>query len=170
MIGLGRRERSVDLRQLSERIHSCRADELDFYRSILDLSHAQHVAIVEGDTDALTRATEEKSRLMSLIDALDLKIAGLLDEVAYITGARSHACIYPDHAAATAASCDLNTKMAGVMAEILAAECANQQLLEQAITGVHDELTQIDAGGRAVRAYWGRGSAASAAGAIDEKA
>jgi len=161
---LGRNGQQAQLRELTERIHNCRADELEYYRSILDLSRAQRTAIVEGDTDALARATDEKGRLISLIDAIDLGIAGLLDEVAGIAGVHSHACIHPDHVAAAAAvaltpigGCALNARIATVMAEILEAERANQELLEQAIIGVHEELKQIDAGGKAVRAYWGRG-------------
>lgn len=171
---MGRNENVAQLRELTERLHSCRADELEYYRSILDLSRAQRVAIVEGDTDALARATDEKSRLISLIDAIDLKTAGLLDEVAYVTGARSHACLHPDHtdaAPAPGAGCGLSARMARVMAEILEAERANQELLEQAISGVHEELKQIDAGGKAVRAYWGRGGETpSTARAIDDNA
>ena len=163
---MGRNGGQAQIRELAERVHSCRADELEYYRSILDLSRAQRTAIVEGDTDALAQATDEKGRLISLIDAIDLRIAGLLDEVFYIAGVRSHACIHPDHVAADTAAtvaqapiggCALNVRIAGVMAEILEAERANQELLEQAISGVHEELKQIDAGGKAVRAYWGRG-------------
>ena len=165
---MGRNGEQAQLRELAERIHSCRADELEYYRSILDLSRAQRTAIVEGDTDALAQATDEKGRLISLIDAIDLRIAGLLDEVACIAGVHSHACIHPDRVAATAAAtaaaaatpiggCALNARIAAVMAEILEAERANQELLEQAIVSVHEELKQIDAGGKAVRAYWGRG-------------
>ncbi len=178
MIDLGRNEHGIELRELSERIHSCRADELDYYRSILDLSRAQRAAIVEGDTDALARATEEKTRLMSVIDAIGLKIASLMDETACIAGARSHACVHRDHVATTAATsavpaagCGLNARIVGVMAGILEAECANQELLEQAISGVSEELKQIDAGGKAVRAYWGRGGQpTSTTGAIDDNA
>ena len=167
---MGRNGQQAQLRELTERIHNCRADELEYYRSILDLSRAQRTSIVEGDTDALARATDEKGRLISLIDAIDLRIAGLLDEVACIAGVHSHACIHPDRVAATAAAaatatvaatpiggCALNARIAAVMAEILEAERANQELLEQAIVSVHEELKQIDAGGKAVRAYWGRG-------------
>ena len=163
---MGRTGEQTQLRELAERIHGCRADELEYYRSILDLSRAQRTAIVEGDTDALAQATDEKGRLISLIDAIDLRIAGLQDEVSYIAGVHSHACIHPDHIAAGAAAavarapiggCALNARIAAVMAEILEAERANQELLEQAISGVHEELKQIDAGGKAVRAYWGRG-------------
>ena len=163
---MGQNGQQAQLRELTERIHNCRADELEYYRSILDLSRAQRTSIVEGDTDALARATDEKGRLISLIDAIDLRIAGLLDEVACIAGVHSHACIHPDHVAAAAAAavalapiggCALNARIATVMAEILEAERANQELLEQAISGVHQELKQIDAGGKAVRAYWGRG-------------
>ncbi len=181
---MGRNEQAADLRQLVEGIHSCRADELEYYRSILDLSRAQRAAIAEGDTDALTQATREKSRLMSLIDAIDLKIARLMDEVSYIAGTRSHLCLYPGHASAASASagaaigtaapgatCGLNFQIAGVMAEILEAERANQALLEQAISGVSEELKQIDTGGKAVRAYWGRaGESASMVGQIDDNA
>lgn len=161
---MGQNGQQARLRELTERIHNCRADALEYYRSILDLSRAQRTSIVEGDTDALARATDEKGRLISLIDAIDLRIAGLLDEVAGIAGVHSHACIHPDHVAAAAAvarapigGCALNARIATVMAEILEAERANQELLEQAIVGVHEELKQIDAGGKAVRAYWGRG-------------
>ncbi len=132
---------------------------------------------MEGDTDSLAQATDEKGRLISLIDAIDLRIACLLDEVSYIAGARSHACIYADAAATavTAATpiggCALNARIAGVMAEILEAERANQELLEQAIGGVHEELKQIDAGSKAVRAYWGRGGETpQPASAIDDNA
>ena len=174
------------LRELAERIHSCRADELEYYRSILDLSRAQRTAIVEGDTDALAQATDEKGRLISLIDAIDLRVAGLLDEVSYIAGVHSHTCIHPDHAAAPAFAsavaasavaatpiwgCAINARIAAVMAEILEAERTNQELLEQAISGVHEELKQIDAGGKAVRAYWGRGGETPPpASAIDDNA
>ncbi len=163
---MGRNGEQAQLRELAESIHSCRADELEYYRSILDLSRAQRTAIVEGDTDALAQATDEKGRLISLIDAIDLRIAGLLDEVSYIAGVHSHACIHLDHVAADATAavaqapiggCAINARIASVMAEILEAERANQELLEQAISGVHEELKQIDAGGKAVRAYWGRG-------------
>lgn len=169
---MGRNGEQAQLRELAERIHSCRADELEYYRSILDLSRAQRTAIVEGDTDTLAQATDEKGRLISLIDAIDLRIAGLLDEVSYIAGVHSHVCIHPGHVASVSASaatatavaasapiggCALKARIAAVMAEILEAERANQELLEQAISGVHEELRQIDAGGKAVRAYWGRG-------------
>ena len=174
---MGRNGHEAQLRELAEHIHSCRADELEYYRSILDLSRAQRVAIVEGDTDTLDQATDEKSRLISLIDTLDLKIAGLLDEVSYVTGVHSYACVYPDDgpAAATASTpiggCALNARIAGVMAEILEAERANQELLEQAISGVQEELKQIDAGSKAVRAYWGRGGdALHPAPAVDDNA
>ena len=163
---MGQNGQQARLRELTERIHNCRADELEYYRSILDLSRAQRTSIVEGDTDALARATDEKGRLISLIDAIDLRIAGLLDEVSYIAGVHSHACIHPDHVAGGAAAtvarapiagCALKARIVAVMAEILETERANQELLEQAISGVHQELKQIDAGGKAVRAYWGRG-------------
>jgi hypothetical protein len=175
---LGRNADEAQLRELAEHIHRCRADELEYYRSILDLSRAQRNAIVEGDTDSLAQATDEKGRLISLIDAIDLRIACLLDEVSYIAGARSHACIYPDDAADTAViaatsigGCALNARIAGVMAEVLEAERANQELLEQAIGGVHEELKQIDAGSKAVRAYWGRGGETpQPASAIDDNA
>jgi hypothetical protein len=171
---LSRHQNAAQLRELTEHIHSCRTDELEYYRSILDLSRAQRVAIMEGDTDALTRATDDKGRLISLIDAIDLKIAGLLDEVAFVTGARSHTCLYPDHTAAApalGAGCGLSARMARVMAEILEAERANQELLEQAISVVQEELKQIDAGGKAVRAYWGRGGEVPpTARAIDDNA
>ena len=174
---MGRNGQQAQIRELTERIHNCRADELEYYRSILDLSRAQRTSIVEGDTDSLAQATDEKGRLISLIDAIDLRIACLLDEVSYIAGARSHACIYAD-AAATAViaatpigGCALNARIAGVMAEILEAERANQELLEQAIGGVHEELKQIDAGSKAVRAYWGRGGETpQPASAIDDNA
>ncbi len=49
--------------------------------------------------------------------------------------------------------CPLNAKIARTMKEILEAERENQALLEDAISVMSNEIRQLDAGGKAVKAY-----------------
>ncbi|MEA4883638.1 MAG: flagellar protein FlgN [Clostridia bacterium] len=144
--------------ELIERIHSFREDELAQYTAMLRLSGVQRELIQAGDTDALARATEEKARVIAQIDAISRKIAGLLGQLGAARGSAHdvHPCLHPEMGAAVA--CQLNVKIAKVMAEILVAERENQAMLERAINAVQEEIKGVASGGKAVRAYWGRGA------------
>ncbi len=156
-----------DTVSLVERIHTCRAEELTRYEQLLELSHAQRKAIIESDIDSLVWATEEKSRLIQMIETLDLRISGLIDDISMLVGDGSqiHQCRHPE--LGSGFGCPLNAKIARTMKEILEAERENQALLEDAISVMSNEIRQLDAGGKAVKAYQVRPQDASS-GDLDE--
>lgn len=153
--------------ELVERIHACREEELARYEQLLELSRAQRTAIIEGDTESLVWATEEKGRLIQIIQTLDLRISGLIDDISILAGNESyvHKCRHPELGGG--AACPLNTSIASVMKKILTAERENQALLEDAIVRVGDELRQLDSGSKAVRAY-GKRSRGAPVGNVDD--
>ncbi|MDD4336502.1 MAG: flagellar export chaperone FlgN [Firmicutes bacterium] len=156
-----------DVASLVERIHTCRVEELTRYEQLLELSHAQRTAIIQSDTDSLVWATEEKGRLIQMIETLDLRIAGLIDDISMLVGDGSqiHRCRYPE--LGSGLGCPINARIAHTMKEILEAEGENQALLEDAISVMGNEVKQLDAGGKAVKAYQGRSQGAPA-GNLDE--
>ncbi|MFY9134158.1 MAG: flagellar protein FlgN [Bacillota bacterium] len=156
-----------DIASLEERIHSCREEQLALYKRLLELSHAQRGAIARGDTDALLWATEEKGRLIERIDAIDIRLAGLIDDASILAGKEglSHLCPYKEPGIDSA--CPLNVEIAQIIKTILKTDRENQALLEEAIGAAGDEIKQLDSGGKAVKAYWRR-SPESPAGNVDD--
>lgn len=152
---------------LAERVHICREEELTRYDQLLELSHAQRTAIIESDIDSLVWATEEKGRLIRIIETLDLRISGLIDDISMIAGngGHVHQCRHPE--LGSGPGCPLNARIARTMKEILEAERENQALLEEAIGTVSYEIKQLDSGGKAVKAYRGRSQDAPA-GNVDD--
>lgn len=142
----------MKLNSLVSRIHALRQEEIKHYESMLQLSQVQRRAIETGDTDELTRSTEEKGRLITLITALETQISGISEEVVAATGSRVHVC---NQANGGDGPCALNVRMAGIIREILVFERENQALLEQSIAEVAGEIRSADQGGRAIRAYHG---------------
>lgn len=156
-----------DIASLVERLHACRGEELTRYEQLLELSCAQRTAIVESDIDSLVWATEEKGRLIRIIETLDFRISGLIDDISMLAGGGGHIhqCRHPE--LGSGSGCPLNARIARIMKAILEAERENQALLEDAISAMGDEIKQLDAGGKAVRAYQARSQGAPT-GNVDE--